>query len=429
MLDRWGTQAAEKASFGAVVRTVRGVLQEVHGDAALVAQCFPEIAAHFHIFSNSGDEFSSGGVTSLVAKAFCPQRSAISHSCLVPGRVSRLVISDGAKQCAVWNIHNFGISQLGMQAVSDRWELDAKEADEHPLRFFLVAAGDFNCQHDGVDALALGKSENGFLRTKHTSGQHSSGWSKLMGYITEITNFSPTHLFAPTNKLTVIDRMGFGGPGWYLLRFRRNLSVISDPILLRSARISDHAPILATLEKPPFMCPRSRPIPPYVCKHPLFHSLACRWAAACCIEQKSTVVRWETHKNILREVGTIVRDALMVDQTCSKGRLCVLNSIARGLATGDQRMLERLWRLSPTAREHIQLVEGTWQLDDGPGFNEEIRTLRSDDLADRIDEKEGAGGNTNGKKKLNRGNGLRLLASLWKPHLKRLSLQAGWCMV
>ncbi len=153
-----------------------------------------------------------------------------------------------------------------------------------------------------------------------------------------------------------------------------NLSVVASvdgcPQKLRCDGISDYALVSITIRPSAAAAPtRSRLIPPFIFKHPLFAELQERFVEQFSLYERVLDDHWHVHKRILRAMGG---GALVLDD----GELLIFNSIARAVARNDVRLARLLMISSPVVKTLMTMDRHTPTLKDPMAFAAKMRDAR-----------------------------------------------------
>ena len=136
--------------------------QEAHANESELRIALPQIAALYHVEVAEGPNAATGGVFTLIKKAWTGSDAVVLSRAVVMGRVLRTVIDRPGSRFIVWNVHNFGLTALAMDRAVEGLRDDAAEAAADPLRVFLVVAGDFNFREEGEEEFDLKNPDNLF---------------------------------------------------------------------------------------------------------------------------------------------------------------------------------------------------------------------------------------------------------------------------
>ena len=85
-------------------------IQETKGSWAMIDRRFRLIRRTHQVFASFSDKsINAGGVIVLVSKKSAPLEECITHSAIIPGRVSRVLIQGVDCKQIVFNIHNIDL--------------------------------------------------------------------------------------------------------------------------------------------------------------------------------------------------------------------------------------------------------------------------------------------------------------------------------
>ena len=120
-------------------------LQETKGTQSLINKHFRKLSRTFWVVPNlSPRSVNEGGLITLVSKSSCPLEEYISHTVMVPGRVSRVLIQGAEGRQIVYNTHNQEFTNAQMDTVCNSILNDLSDCSTDTLRNNLIACGDFN---------------------------------------------------------------------------------------------------------------------------------------------------------------------------------------------------------------------------------------------------------------------------------------------
>ena len=110
-------------------------LQETKGTQSLINKHFRKLSRTFWVVPNlSPRSVNEGGLITLVSKSSCPLEEYISHTVMVPGRVSRVLIQGAEGRQIVYNTHNQEFTNAQMDTVCSSILNDLSECSTDTLR-------------------------------------------------------------------------------------------------------------------------------------------------------------------------------------------------------------------------------------------------------------------------------------------------------
>ena len=184
-------------------------LQETHGAEEHFAVHCHYICKYFYLIASGCDSDNSGGVATLISKNWVTCKRGLQVVKVVPGRVLRTSISDGAKTLVTWNVHNFALTGTDQQAVETLLQADVEFALHSPDRFGIFLGGDLNFVADGEVTFRPNEISNDVAARDVADPLGRPGaafWRRNLRQLTEIATDTFSHYYAPRNALNRIDR-------------------------------------------------------------------------------------------------------------------------------------------------------------------------------------------------------------------------------
>ena len=345
------------------------------------------------------------------------------HDIFAQGRVHRLTIRRLSRSLSIWNVHNHDLGRAGLAAFITALRGELVWAQRDPLDRAVVVGGDFNFVAPGEGTLRSADQLDGHGAPRERPGQRDL--QNLLGLMTDIQVDGYSHycraakLFNRLHRIYVriLARLGVHAASL------QGLSSVQSAVAVGKGG-SDHAPfgVLFSPSRPKH--PKTRPIPGFLFERPEFEPLREHYVRATGLDRLPTILRWETHKRILREVAGRVRNMVMHSQFLDpQEKLLLGNSIARAAARQNCSLARALLDSSSRARELLEIDSGTERIKDPVGFSEWIRILREGYLTRQLQERAPAAGYSGHIAKPSaRSRALTRLAKLWRPLDRRLCL-------
>ena len=190
---------------------------------------------------------NEGGLITLVSKSSCPLEEYISHTVMVPGRVSRVLIQGAEGRQIVYNTHNQEFTNAQMDTVCNSILNDLSDCSTDTLRNNLIACGDFNIPSvagryfDYARPIPVACTDAGL---EHHPRFH--GVKGRLGKVLKDKRFVEVEPMAPTrynhlnNTGSTIDRIFINTAPCFLKLCRWSSSILQDPKKLYTNGISDH---------------------------------------------------------------------------------------------------------------------------------------------------------------------------------------------
>ena len=421
-----------------LARTHIAFIQECHGDDTEMRDLLYHEAQAFRIFTSPCSERDTGGLITLVSKTLLSDASHCTDLALVDGRILRVSIHFGDSKLVLVNVHNFGITAHDFHNWRPILEADITCCADHPNEAALLLAGDFNFCAPGELALSLSTPAQATVRAELRGWQRE--FRHLLERLTEIQQCMPTHYTACSSSLSRLDRIYVSMPPWMLVLLKARCSLLFSAKWGHEQRISDHAMVRCSLEIVPQLPPEERPIPRFVCSLPSFgshHDTLCRAAA---LDSLPAVLRWETHKLIIKEAARVALDEhLLLHGQDGEAKGLTLSSIARAIWFCDCRLARVLLARSSIARELLSVTGSMVSLINPAGFAALVESDRRLALAERIaaadldidalhrPPRAARDAAVSSKRKGGHMAALLRLARLWSPFDKRMILTGVRC--
>ena len=403
------------------------VLQEVHDTLETFAVLKRAIGKLFNVFHSSCPNISAGGVMVLMDKGFDTAFKS-SFDILVPGRVVRLEMTNAnGASIAVWNLHNFDISNCEFDIMKDKLEGDILMAKNDPARFSAIVAGDFNFTAQGEGRYFINRpGARGDI--DHTVRARSGQWPGILEKMVEMKQQAPTHITVSSMSLMTLDRVYLVAPAWLIVLMNVRGPVTHSPQHLHQRGISDHAPVLINFAPYKPIPVDQRPIPHHVAKSKWFAEALKTLEESIDLDSLAVPVRWQEHKRLIRQAGKIARQNILLNEaTSSFSSAQALTTASRVIANNDTETAAILIKNSELCRQHIYVCQSQVFLHDAVAFGADIEAAKNillagerEDISNRM-----ARPNTSDKKmiRLKKQAALNARRSLlWAPVAKRRTL-------
>ena len=310
-----------------------------------------------HISYCSSDSRDTGGLVTLLAKKDYPTSTVFSSSPIIPGRALRTLIVFDDKQQIHYNIHNHNISSTELAFLSHHITNDINYSNLNPLNTSIILAGDFNFLSPGDFALPLSRPTA--PSDCQSNASPNTRWNLLLAPFTEIQPLEHSDFNASSDSLSRSDRIYVLAPPWVFTKLKRAGTILSDPILLHSQKISDHAPVCIRISSPSPMPKLQQPLPAFLFKTPEYRLIHDQLSLASSLDSLPPLLRLHTHKDIMREAATQARDALLLQATLSPPAASMLFSTMSRLVWYNKVALTyKLIQKSTIVAAHVHVVNG-----------------------------------------------------------------------
>ena len=144
----------------------------------------------------------------MARRKIAPADNGFSTEVVAPGRISRTLFKHEAKECIVWNVHNFDLTATQKRTTNARIAADKARVDASPSDIALFVGGDFNFPFEDCANFSLRAPTTS--HRKHAQHQHTEAraWPALSS-LTELATSQPTHFNKPADSLSILDRVFF----------------------------------------------------------------------------------------------------------------------------------------------------------------------------------------------------------------------------
>ena len=277
------------------------MLQETHGGKGSM-QAMYRRGTHW-IWDSPGPSSATGGLVTMVPR-YVARESDFHFEVLIPGRVTRLSLCLHGSTIVMWNVHYHEFSGSDMNIFDRKISDDLEQAKLHPLTFSAFVVGDFNFSNKLVPPIKVhnssGSRDMTDVATKLPAATDASTRAmdaSMSGYM-ELLQGSPTHYWARSGTTNTIDRVFTSLHSSVVSRLYLNLHTQGDPFKLFQSRISDHVPVTLTISnKTPKLKPQL-PVPPWVCRHPLYRERVQHWLRRDPFDHLSAPAHYAKHTRI-----------------------------------------------------------------------------------------------------------------------------------
>ena len=375
-----------------------------------------------HISYCPSDSRDTGGLVSLLAKKDFPSSTVFSSFPIIPGRALRTLIMFDDRQQIHYNIHNHNISSTELATLFNHINNDINLTNLQPLNVSIILAGDFNFLSPGDFPLPLSRSTAPSDFPSNAS-PHTK-WNLLLAPFTEIQPLEHSHFNASSDSLSRLDRIYVLAPPWVFTKLKCAGTILSDPILLHSQKISDHAPVCIRISSPSPMPKLQQPLPAFLFKTPEYRLIHDQLLSASSLDSLPTLLRWQTHKDIMREAATQARDVLLLQATLSPPAASMLFSTMSRLVWYNKVSLAyKLILKSTTVATYIHVVNGKVTFINSDDFSNAFSAAKLSLAASNISDLHSS---SLSSPKLNdkKVRKIQLHAKLWKSSHRKLVLQA-----
>jgi endonuclease/exonuclease/phosphatase family metal-dependent hydrolase len=322
---------------------------------------------------------ATGDVITLVAT-----NSACLDDCsfdpIVHGRASRLCICSRGKVSVTFNIHNEHLSAAQFGVLEARILADSLEAAAAPHLFSLNLVGDFNIPPPGTQKRKLDAPAGPAPPSTATHFRpFYERWTRIFADLHEIATDGHTHINTATMTTGTLDRIFTSLPRSANTIIGQTAAIINSPMYYLAEQISDHAPLIWTLESKGTHSAGTKNFTarpewiahPVFLKHSTMMSDAIDFTQLSLADQKSNIIL------IARASAIAARDAIaFADPTDISIRMMRLNSIAQAIFSSDTILASKLIKHSAYAAGHLCISSGKPSLISPSAFEEEFADAR-----------------------------------------------------
>ena len=232
-----------------------------------------------------------------------------------------------------------------------------------------------------------------------------------------------------------LDRVYVSIPPWVLTLMHAKCSLAFCSKWSHDQGLSDHALVRFSIEHVAQLPLENRPIPRFVFDLEAFphkHDALC---SAANLSSLTPVLRWVTHKDIIREAARLcmAEHLVLYGHSCPTAISLTLTSISRAVWFSDIAMARTLMARSELARTHLAIVGGQVCLQDPIDFAAVIERDKHLSFAQRIADAEADTDlgalqpMKHARGKTHRVQALLRMSRLWSPLDKRLVLSGVRC--
>ena len=411
-------------------------LQETKGTQSLINKHFRKLSRTFWVVPNlSPRSVNEGGLITLVSKSSCPLEEYISHTVMVPGRVSRVLIQGAEGRQIVYNTHNQEFTNAQMDIVCKSILNDLSDCSTDTLRNNLIACGDFNIPSvagryfDYARPIPVACTDAGL---EHHPRFH--GVKGRLGKVLKDKRFVEVEPMAPTrynhlnNTGSTIDRIFINTAPCFLKLCRWSSSILQDPKKLYTNGISDHGFVQAravflappvpgegVIPLPYIDCPTFKKIFSQLCYETRVRFVDCPWM------QKELLA--ELIKTAALFTREFLQDYAADTDIFVKDQL--LASISRVIWAQNHRIAHNMITASPIAAKHLEVSysdggsSNSASLKDSQAFSDICNSTRTSVISKLASENNDR---PNCVSKSNTSSKLARLAKLWITFGKSLIL-------
>ena len=131
--------------------------QELHGSKEKLELTYPRLHQKFHVFTSFTERLDAkgqpkqdeAGVALALAKCGTSSAECFSQRVFAPGRVLRVAAAAGDNESIYWNVHNYGLSAIQLNAIETAMGADVARAAANPRQVTVFVLGDFNYLCEG----------------------------------------------------------------------------------------------------------------------------------------------------------------------------------------------------------------------------------------------------------------------------------------
>lgn len=169
---------------------------------------------------------------------------------IAPGCIRRVTVEVGFFNVVVYPVPNYDISQNQMREFEDSITGDIRLSKESPMSNFVLVLGDFNLVRKDSHRISLPNPSSsgsvGDLSPENVllATARARRWQGIFDSLTEVWSPPPTHYCAPQLFLNQIERTFTSAPRSSFCLFKQRSGVNKSPIDLYVQGLSDHAPVL-----------------------------------------------------------------------------------------------------------------------------------------------------------------------------------------
>lgn len=232
--------------FGAKAQIVH--LQELHGTENQARRALRETLPHHHILVPMHDDSSTGLGATLVAKQTGGKDTMIVSEELIQGRVLRTSIT--VEECVMvhYNVRNFDCEEAAIRRVARHMAVDRERAAAAPSECAVWVSSGWNFLATGDKPRHVDASlEDVAVFVAMKDGQRA--WQAALSHFTDMQHDMQTHYDKASAKVSRLDRIYAGAPGWALLGMRLMARPCMCPMQVRQSGLSDRAPLLLTITR------------------------------------------------------------------------------------------------------------------------------------------------------------------------------------
>lgn len=190
-----------------------------------------------------------------------------------------------------------------------------------------------------------------------TPGEGNRFWENLLRLFTDLSPNDFTHLANDGHSLSRIDYVFSSLPSWKLAGTHLHAKVIDEFSVLAARRLSDHAPLIASVAFKDRIPASSRPIPSFVSESKAFRADHDYLTSIINLDDMPIRRRRKTHKLILQVAGRTARNTYLKDlPTDERSEAMIVSSIARAVARNDITLASLLMRRSLLASASLEII-------------------------------------------------------------------------
>ena len=145
----------------------------------------------------------------------------------------------------VLQVHNERLPENALVRISAIIDDKRDKARLNPVKEFLLVLGDWNFHAPGESSTYLPTATT----AEPTPDVQSNSTQRTcpilqtsLDQLTELAHPDPTHFYAPSNKVSRLDRIYTATPQWLLTKIKITAQATAYPLDYSTLNLSDHAP-------------------------------------------------------------------------------------------------------------------------------------------------------------------------------------------